>query len=182
MDLVCTPNLGSLLSSANLLLDTCVVIEASKYIEIDEYLNRLSADGCSFLTIPSVKEEFISNTKNDKEFEELSKYFDSLQITFLPNTEKRLMDKKEGDFYIALNRCNRRINPSHVDRMLLAIPYLYRRSSEDIYLMTLNHKDVPRELYERIGFISYDVGEFRNIGVYRFKVDKFEHMVRNAED
>ena len=48
--------------------------------------------------------------------------------------------------------------------------------------MTLNHKDVPRELYKRVGFISYDVGEFRNIGVYRFMADKFERMIKSATD
>ena len=53
-------------------------------------------------------------------------------------------------------------------------PHLYRDSSEDILLMTSNHKDVPLEIFDRIGFISYDDKEFHNIGIYKFNADSFD--------
>ncbi len=60
-------------------------------------------------------------------------------------------------------------------------PHLYRDSSEDILLMTSNHKDVPLEIFDRIGFISYDDKEFHNIGIYKFNADSFDRMVATVK-
>ena len=81
---------------------------------------------------------------------------------------------------MVLRHC-KNIHPSYVDRMLLMTPYLYRDSSEDILLMTSNHNDVPLEIFDRIGFISYDDKEFHNIGIYKFNADSFDRMVATVK-
>ena len=179
MSLICTPNLFNTLKNSNLLIDTCTIIDASKCDEVDNFLSKLSGQGCTFLSLPSVKEEFTRSANNLEDYNKLSDYIDSLQIIFLDSIERNRMNEDGAIFNIALNRC-KKINPSYVDRALLATPYFYRDSSEDIYLITSNHKDIPEELYDRIEFISHDIGGFHNIGIYKFNFQNFEQMMSDV--
>lgn len=131
-------------------------------------------------SLPSVREEFVFASRNMEEYNNSLNYFKSLEILPLDRTEKKLVSDDNAIFNMVLRHC-RDIHPSYVDRMLLVTPYLYRESSENILLMTSNHKDVPLEIFDRIGFISYDDKEFHNIGVYRFNADSFDQMVKNVK-
>lgn len=177
MSLIYTPDLFEKLRDANLLLDTCTLIDASNCAEVDDFLESLLKRDCTFLSLPSVKEEFTCSACNLDEYKQLSDYIESLQIILLNNTEKQLSSNKNMIFNIALKRC-RNIHPSHVDRMLLATPYLFSGSAEKIFLMTSNYKDVPQELFSLVGFVSYEsAGVFHNIGVYGFDNDGFHRKV-----
>lgn len=179
MSLIYTPDLLKKLEDANVLLDTCVMIDASNSDDVDTCLRSLLENGCTFLTLPAIREEFTCSAKSRKDYENLSKYIGSFDIVFLNNTEKRLISDDNALFNIALGRC-KNIHPSYVDRMLLSTPYLYRNSSEKIYLMTSNHKDVPLELFDRIGFITYDDEIFHNIGIYAFNENNFVKKIEKC--
>ncbi len=178
MSLIYTPDLFDKLQDANLLLDTCTIIDASKCAEMNDFLEDLSKNSCTFLSLPAVRDEFVCSAKNSEEYRQLEEYIESLDILFLSNVEKRISSVADKKLSIALSRC-KSISPSYVDRLLLKVPYVYRNSSEKIYLITSNYKDVPQELFNRIGFITYDAGSFNNVGVYEFDGSRFEHMVRD---
>lgn len=178
MSLAYTPSILSKLRNANLLLDTCTIIDASNCDEINDFLEKLSALGCTFLSLPAVREEFTCSAKNLNDYGKLSSYINSLGIVFLNNAEKNLSVNDNATFNIALKRC-KNIHPSYVDRMLMAVPYLYRYSSEEILLVTSNHKDIPRELFELKGFITYSDNIFHNIGIYKFNVIAFDKIISN---
>lgn len=180
MSLVCTPRPFDNLKNVDILLDTCVIIDASKNDDVDTKLRLMLEDGCTFFSLPSVREEFVYVSRNMQEYGNSLAYFRSLDILTLDSTEKRLVSDDNAIFNMVLCHC-KNIHPSYVDRMLLMTPHLYRDSSEDILLMTSNHKDVPLEIFDRIGFISYDDKEFHNIGIYKFNADSFDRMVATVK-
>ena len=180
MSLVCTPKPFDNLKNVNILLDTCVIIDASENDDVDTKLRLMLEDGCTFFSLPSVREEFVCASRSMQEYGNSLAYFRSLDILLLDSTEKRLVSDDNAIFNMVLRHC-KNIHPSYVDRMLLMTPHLYRNSSEDILLMTSNHKDVPLEIFDRIGFISYDDKEFHNIGIYKFNADSFDRMVATVK-
>ena len=178
MSLAYTPDIFNELRDVNLLLDTCTIIDSSNCDEIDDFLRRISTSGCTFLSLPAVREEFTCSAKNLNDYNKLMDYIDTLGIVFLNNVEKKLAVDDDVVFNIALGRC-KNIHPSYVDRMLMAVPFLYRNSSERILLATSNHKDIPRELFDLKQFITYGDNVFHNIGIYEFNVLSFSDKIRN---
>jgi|GEM_PF-3898634 len=179
MSLVYTPSLPETLKDSNVLVDTCAIIEASKNEELERFLDGLRENGCTFLTLPSIKDEFTCGAKNLEEFRELSDFFESQQIILMPKNEDKLLTNEGIHFNIALAR-SKVHNPSYVDRSLLLLPYIYQKSSEKVYVITSNHKDIPREFYDLTGFISYEKNGFRNIGIYNFNLEKFNKIISNV--
>ncbi len=180
MSVVCTPDLKDKLHGNNLLLDTCTIIDGSKCAEFDSFLGGLLKEDCTFLSLPSVKEEFTCSAFNLDDYNKLVEYIKSLQIVFLPNMEKKLISEDNSVFNIALRRYSR-TNQSHVDRMLLTTVYYYSGSSEKVYLMTSNHKDVPDNIYSLVGFITYESKGFHNVGIYEFDQANYERVVENIK-
>ena len=180
MSLAYTPRLLEQLRGADLLIDTCTIIDASKCKEIEDFLCKIAESDCIFLSTPSIKEEFTCSANSIEEYEELSRYIKTLQIVFLNDIPKRQSTLDTAVFDIALSRC-KNIHPSFVDRALLSVPYLYRNSSEKIYIITSNYKDVPSNFFDRIGFITCDAGHFNNIGIYSFSYPKFKKIISDID-
>lgn len=178
MGLICTPSIDEKIVGNNIVIDTCVIIESSKNVELDLFLNYMREKGSTFLSLPSVKDEFTCGANNLEEYRELSDYFDRQDILLLPKCEEKLLSDDGIKFNIALKRSKVR-NPSYVDRSLLFIPYLYTNPVEKPYIMTSNHRDIPREFYDLAGFVSYEKDGFHSIGVYEFNEDKFNKAVGN---
>lgn len=179
MSLVCTPGLRKLLTDADLLLDTCTIIDASKCSAVDNFLHEVRDSGCTLLSIPPVRDEFTCSACSAKEYKELSDFMASLQILFLDKFDGNALNHERAEFNVALRRC-KGINPSYVDRALLFALYFYRNSSAKLYLMTSNYKDVPEDLFERVGFIAHDFGGFHNIGVYALKLANLQKKMAAA--
>lgn len=84
---------------------------------------------------------------------------------------------EEGEHFSIAMRRSKVKNPSYVDRLLLFVPYMYKHSIEEMFVMTSNHKDVPREFYDRVGFIVWDNdADFRQIGVYQLNLERFNKI------
>ena len=88
MSLVCTPKPFDNLKNVNILLDTCVIIDASKNDDVDTKLRLMLEDGCTFLSLPSVREEFVCASRNMQEYGNSLAYFRSLDILPLDSTYK----------------------------------------------------------------------------------------------
>ncbi|MBQ9020383.1 hypothetical protein IJ096_03650 [Candidatus Saccharibacteria bacterium] len=124
----------------------------------------------------AVKDEFLCSVHNIEEYKELLTFYATLKIAELPKIKQLNIESDGAYFSIALSRC-KNISPSYVDRLLLFATYMYRDVPGGIYLITSNHKDVPSELFECVGFVSYNMGGFHNIGVYQVMVDRMEKMM-----
>lgn len=176
---ICTPNLKETLKNSNLLLDTCTIIEMLKNEEVRKIICHLSENNCNLVSISPVKDELTYGANSVSEYNDVSEFISSQQILLLDEIRSVYPEREVETIRIALSRC-KKINPSYVDRILLSIPYHYRQNPEKIYLITLNHKDVPTELYKCIGMISYYVNRnFRNIGIYEFNNEEFNKMMKD---
>ena len=179
MKLVCTPNLFNDIRNSILIIDTCILIDASKYEELDAILRDIQQEDCSFISVPAVQDEFVCNANSTDEHDWMLKFIKSFNIGFFDiNKSGDRIANEYRDFNILLSHC-KNIRPSYADRQLLAIPYLYSNLPNNIYLVTSNHKDVPKNLFDRIHFISYDTGEFFNIGIYKLNLVNTQKMVKN---
>lgn len=176
--LIHTPNLLDQIRGQNLIIDTCVIIDASKDAEFANFIRSLANDNCTFVSIQPVKDEFLSIADSSDEYKKLEKYLETLKIAFLSPNIENTYDEQGKDFSIALRRS--KVNkPSYVDRLLLSIPYLYRKSPEKMFVITSNHRDVPYEFYDRVGFVTWDKGkEFTEIGLYEFNEEKFNVIIQ----
>lgn len=174
---ICTPDLNEILENSNLLLDTCTIIEMLKRKDVCDLISGFAEVNCSLISIAPVVDELTYGVNNLKEYNDFLNFLSSRDILILDEARKNYPDNEIKAFRIAMSKC-KKIAPSYVDRILLSIPYFYRKSSTKIYLATLNYKDVPTELYECIGMISYYTNRaFRNIGIYEFKLDWFQRMM-----
>ena len=175
-----TPNLEVTLKGSNLLLDTCTIIEMLKRDEVREIISDLTKLDCTLLTISPVKDELTYGANTIKEYDDTSNFLATQKILIL-NEDRRLYPENEVEiFRIALSRCEK-INPSYIDRMLLSIPYFYRKGSEKTYLATLNYKDVPLDLFDCVGIVTYRVNKaFHNIGFYEFNNNKFNRKMEDV--
>ena len=179
MKLVCTPNFFKDIHDSDFVIDTCVLIDASKYEEVDAILRKIQQENCTFLSVPAMRDEFVCQADNLEEYEWMQKIIESFNIGFFDiNRASSTMTSNYKDFNILLSHC-KGIKPSYVDRQLLAIPYLYSNLHNKIYLATSNHKDVPKNLFNRVHFISYDTGEFLNIGIYELNLTNVLKMKKN---
>ena len=176
MSLICTPNLQDILSDAILVVDTCVLIDASKNREVSLLLSGLEKAGCVFETPPAVLNEFTCNAKDRTEYKEMRQFFESLNIGLIHRIEDHFLDDAGPTFDMVIRRC--KVNrPSYVDRLVLFVPYWYK--AQKMLVITSNHKDVPHEFYDLVGHISYESkNEFRNIGVYSFNREKFDKIAK----
>lgn len=180
MEPIHTPSLAKTLEGSNLLLDTCTIIEMLKSEEICKLIGDLTEPDCNLLSISPVKDELTYGANTTKEYSDVSKFLSTQKILILDETRRPYPENEVEILRIALSRC-KKINPSYVDRVLLSIPYFYRKSSEKIFLATLNYKDVPLEFFQCVGMITYCTkGAFRNIGFYEFDQKQFKNMMKDV--
>lgn len=175
--IIYTPNLVETLSNKNIIIDTCSIIEASKNDDFLNFLFQLGDKKCTFLSVKPVWNEFLAAADSGEEYKTLKEFLKKLDIAFLPNVEQKL--NEEGEYFSIAMRRSKVKNPSYVDRLLLFVPYMYKHSIEEMFVMTSNHKDVPREFYDRVGFIVWDNdADFRQIGVYQLNLERFNKILQ----
>jgi len=172
-----TPTLAAKLSSAYLLLDTTVCINASKSDEFLGLVSKLSGSGCSLMTIPSVVYEFTRNSNSIIGYNERQEFIKGLNVTVLNRVEEVL--EKEQVFKIAYAKAFSAPNekgPSYTDALLCTVAYKYR--AHDMLLMTANHKDIPRSMFDRTELITIDVGgNLRTEAIYKLSPNKLNKVI-----
>lgn len=57
----------------------------------------------------------------------------------------------------------------------------YNKSDTNLFLLTENHKDFPVSIFDRIGFVTIDLGDstesFHNLGFYSLNIKKFTKLL-----
>lgn len=182
MEIICTPNFIDLITNATLIIDTCVIVDTTKSADFFSFVRNLKDNyNTSLISVPAVKQEVLGVADDKKEYETLEKSIEALNVLFLPSAVEDKLDREGMEFSIAMRRSKETNKPSFVDRLLFSIPYLYRKSVEKIFVFTTNHKDMPLDIFDRVGFISRDNGkEFSQVGLYQFNQDKFRKITQRA--
>lgn len=180
MEIIYTDNLAKLVTNATLVIDTCVIVDTTKSPEFLALMRRMKGEyNAALVSIPAVKQEVLSVADNKKEYETLKESIKALDVVFLPSAVEDKFEREGMKFSIAMRRSRYVKDPSFVDKLLLAIPYLYRESVEKIFVVTSNHKDVPLDIFDRVGFIARDNGkEFSQVGIYKFNQEKFSKITQ----
>ncbi|HSX53570.1 MAG TPA: hypothetical protein VLF90_04385 [Patescibacteria group bacterium] len=158
-------------------MDTTVFIDATKSDEFLKLLTSISEAGCGLTTIPSVVYEFSRNANNINGFNERLDFIKGLGVTVLNRIEEVL--EKEQVFKIAYAKSfsqNKDKGPSYTDALLCTVAYRYRASS--LLIMSANHKDIPRSMFDRTELITMDIGgELRNEAIYRLSPEKLNKAI-----
>lgn len=177
MKLQHTSTLVADLNGKHLLLDTTVLINASKSDEFLALISDLSIAGCGLITIPSVVYEFTRNANSIAGYNERQEFIKGLNVTVLNRVEEII--EKDQVFRIAYAKAfstKHDKGPSYTDALLCSVAYKYR--GNDVLMMTANHKDIPASMFDRIELITIDVnGELRTEAIYRLSPTKLNKML-----
>ena len=177
MKLQHTSTLVADLSGKHLLLDTTVLINASKSDEFLALLSELSSSGCSLVTIPSVVYEFTRNANTIAGYNERQDFIKGLNITVLNRIEEII--EKDQVFRIAYAKAfsaKGDRGPSYTDALLCSVAYKYRNN--DMLIMTANHKDIPPSMFDRIELVTIDIGgDLRTEAIYRLSATKLNKII-----
>lgn len=160
------PPFLSNLKNRFIILDTNTLIALLSFgKEFAPFITELIDNGCTFLTIPSVRFEF-SRTETIEGYNKRTELLKNL-CTIYP-IERHLEDFNE--LILVLQKINGKM--SYTDFLLYCCLYKFR----DAYLLTENHKDFLTSILYRETIITLDGEdkEIRNIGVYTFDSDKYE--------
>lgn len=177
MKLQHTSTLATDLSAKHLLLDTTVLINASKSDDFLALMSDLSSVGCGLVTIPSVVYEFTRNANTISGYNERQEFIKTLNITVLPRVEE--MVEKDPVFRIAYARAfsaKGDRGPSYTDALLCSVAYKYRANG--ILVMTANHKDIPLSMFDRVELITIDIGgDLRTEAIYKLSPTKLNRII-----
>lgn len=177
MKLQHTSTLAADLSGKHVLLDTTVLINASKSDEFLALLSDLSSSGCGLVTIPSVVYEFTRNANSITGYNERQEFIKTLNITVLPRVEE--MVEKEPVFRIAYAKAfsaKGDRGPSYTDALLCSVAYKYRANG--MLVMTANHKDIPLSMFDRVELITIDIsGDLRTEAIYKLSPTKLNKII-----
>lgn len=178
MTLQHTPSLVADLSSSHLLLDTTVFIDASKSDEFLKLITSISESGCGLTTLPSVVYEFSRNANTIHGFNERLDFIKALNVVVLNRIEEVL--EKEQVFKIAYAKSfaqSKEKGPSYTDALLCTVAYKHRGS--EMLIMSANHKDIPRSMFDRTELITIDIGgELRNEAIYKLSPDRLNKAIQ----
>jgi predicted nucleic acid-binding protein len=172
-----TSTLAADLSGKHILLDTTVLINASKSDEFLALLSELSSAGCGLVTIAPVVYEFTRNANSITGYNERQEFIKTLNIAVLPRVEE--MVEKEPVFriaYAAAFSAKGDRGPSYTDALLCSVAYKYRANG--MLIMTANHKDIPLSMFDRTELISIDIsGDLRTEAIYRLSATKLNKII-----
>lgn len=152
-----------------LLFDTGVIIRAFEHFEIFEGLfSFLKQNNCAPVFFSLIEFEFIrgANTQsNKKKRDEFLEFIAMEQMSFK-------VDNTKDDIIAIANAYSARkhFSASVVD---CCIASFLKKYSKNLFLVTLNHKDFPTFLFDRIFIYPVDTDkEVFPIGFYQFNEEK----------
>lgn len=180
-----------------ILLDAGVIMMLVRStVVLEEFKNFfISQLGCSLVTIPSVLTEFINGAARDSDIEGkfntnaerlgyALKFLGDLKLKELPISEERSDFAKTLSIINSYALCNREFDksykqmpqPSFVDLTIGAMSF-----QVNLIFATLNHKDFPPYLYDRLALHSFaENNSVKTIGFYKISESKYANLIQNA--
>ncbi len=171
-----THSLATDLNNKYLLLDTTVFINASKSDPFLDLLTSISEGGCALITIPSVVYEFSRNADTIKGYNERLDFIKGLNVTVLNRVEEILEQEQVFKIAYAKSFSKKDKGPSYTDALLCTVAYKYRKNK--MLIMTANHKDMPKSMFDRTELITIDIaGDLRNEAIYQLSTSKLNSTI-----
>lgn len=160
-------------ADTRVLVDTCVLVDASRSEEMKTFLEKMRGVGYEMRTIAPAWVEFLRVARTLAERKELRDFLMSLGIGCVDDNQKALFSSDGALFQMVLRRCKVN-NPSYVDLLLLFVASL----SNGVRLMTSNYRDVPLEFFDIDEMIVQynEKGIQKTTYVYSFNHDNFNKM------
>lgn len=177
-----------------ILLDAGVIMMLVRSGSIlEEFTNLfISKLGCSLVTIPSVSTEFINGAARDNDIKGFKinverldyalEFLQRLVLQELPITEERSNCVKVLSIINGYALCDNEFRqkempkPSFIDLTVGSMTF-----QKDLILATLNHKDFPPYLYDRLALHSFaENNSVKTIGFYKISESKYANLIKNA--
>jgi hypothetical protein len=164
------------LKSKTILLDTNIIIGFAKCpANFKGFFDDLKDSDVVSAVDESIKCEFLRKSNTIEKRQQKEKLLDWL----LGIDEKRTELKITNDIFTEatllsniFNFLNDKNSSSIVDCLLAA---QLKKFGENLYLATMNHKDFPLKIFDRIHIFNVEVeDEIKNIGIYKFSKERFE--------
>lgn len=167
------PDLAEKMNTSALILDTCVLVLASKIQELKEFLHEMRLKNCVLIATSSVHVELLRGARNLQQSSDLEMLFGSLGIVTIENVDAALVTLEGRRFMLMVNKSTAK-NPVYVDMQLLQLATCLRVPGRTVKLMTANFKDVPNELFNCEELISTQNSDgLQTVGIYSVKQKYF---------
>ncbi len=167
-----TPNSASFLIGKNILLDTCFIAKFKDNKScFKDLLFLFNEKNCATTTHSFIENEFLRGSSTNSYIKEKKEFLNRFNFFNLPITEEIIKNSiLISNIYSNKNVLNNQI--SIVDCINAAF---LMKHYKDLFLITLDNKDYPIFVFDRIYIYTIDVGkEIFNCGFYKFNIDKFE--------
>lgn len=173
MNILYDPALLQNMADSCLVIDTCVLIDASKNSELLKLLQELKKCGCELKTVSAAWVEFLRSARTSSERAGYRDFLLGLGLKCFRSAEQDQIFYPDGAlFQLVLRQCKVK-GPSYVDLLLLFMA----TQCANAKLVTSNHKDVPSEIFDVENIITTNrSGEFRTTGIYSFNSDHYKDI------
>lgn len=166
------------LERKHVLLDTCFLIKSKEYSDT-EFFDDLYALFANNLCTPVVNEfirfEFLRGSKYSDQFIAKSDFLEQLSPKGKSVTLPITADIVSDSIPISNIYANKNIQNTQISLVDCYISSYLKKYSRDLILITLNHKDFPLVLHDRLGIYPIDTDkEIITLGFYTFNQDKFD--------
>lgn len=164
---------AGLISRKHILFDTCVIIRAFEdFSSFKKILEFLEQEHCVPVIFSFIEFEFIRGAYDIEHRKKRKEFLELLAPTTIPLDEKQIM---ADAIAIANTYAARKIHsPSIVDCAIAAYLKKYHGS---LFFVTLNHKDFPTFLFDRVQVYPVDTEkDVFSLGFYRYNITKGERL------
>lgn len=162
------------LKSYPLLLDTNFFIESNRHP--DQFANliqHLKSNTNSLFTLEVIKKEFLAGVRTKTDLITLENFFKQMINNVITD-----MNSFSQNLY-TVTKLYRNYHKISLEDFLITCHML---SNKNTILLTKNHKDFPRSIFDRTGFIivEYDA-EIQIYGLYKLNDNKINTALTNFE-
>ncbi len=167
-----TSSSASFLIEKNILLDTCFIAKfKDNKFYFKDLLFLFNEKNCATTTHSFIENEFLRGSSTNSYIKEKKEFLNRFNFFNLKITEEIIKNSiLISNIYSNKNILNNQI--SIIDCVNAAFLMQY---SKNLFLVTLDNKDYPIFIFDRIYIYTIDVGkEIFNCGFYRFNIKKFE--------
>lgn len=171
------PDLSASLKEKILILDTNILIEASKAPNLKELLIKIKDAGCFMISTTMVRSELLRGAQNMRERQELDKIISVIGISLVQGIDKTMFQDIGAKFQLLIHKLAPKASIADEELLFLAT-LVMGKPQREAKLLTINHKDVPQELYEcQDIIIIQDHAGIRPAGIYSLKRKEFSERM-----
>ena len=163
------------ISNKFVLLDTGIIIRAFEHFEdFKGFFNLLETTNCHPVYFPFIEFEFLRGAYEPEHRSARREFLHTIPLDELPVPREEILDDA---IRLANIYSNHKLHSAKLVDCCIAA-YLMKHTS-NLFLVTLNHKDFPTFVFDRIFIYPVDTdNEVFPIGFYQLNVEKTENELK----